>query len=98
MGMYAPPPVYMPPSTGTVPLTGYYPPAEAQPAVYAEPVVEAVPVEIIPEASPVVEIAAITTPAGTRATQARHGSHLVDTATHVRPEGTATLQANLIQS
>jgi serine/threonine protein kinase len=62
MGMYAPPPVYMPPSTGTVPLTGYYPPAEAQPAVYAEPVVEAVPVEIIPEASPVVEIAAITTP------------------------------------
>ncbi len=61
MGMYAPPPVYMPPGTGTVPLTGYYPPAEAQPS-YAEPVMEAVPVEIIPEASPFVETAAITTP------------------------------------
>ncbi|MCB1278370.1 protein kinase [Prosthecobacter sp.] len=62
MGMYVPPPVYMPPGTGTVPLTGYYPPAETQPAVYAEPVVEAVAVQIVPEASPVVEVAAITTP------------------------------------
>lgn len=61
MGMYAPPPVYMqsgmPPGTGTVPLTGYYPPPEAQP-VYAEPVA----VEVIPEAQPVVELAALTTP------------------------------------
>ncbi len=68
MGMYAPPPVYMPPpqqmymppSTGTVPLTGYYPPAEAPPAAPAEPVLEAVPVEVIPEARPVSEVAAIT--------------------------------------
>lgn len=59
MGMYAPPPMYMPPvqpaymppGTGTVPLTGYYPPAQ-----------EAVAVEVIPEAQPVVETAAITTP------------------------------------
>lgn len=60
MGMYAPPPMYMPPGTGTVPLTGYYPPAD-QP-MYAEPVVEAVPlaVEIIPEATPLVETAALT--------------------------------------
>lgn len=59
MGMYAPPPVYMaPPGTGTVPLTGYYaPPPEPQP-IYAEPV----PVEIVDEAQPVVELAAITTP------------------------------------
>lgn len=58
-GMYAPPPqMYMPPSTGTVPLTGYYAPPEAQP-VYAEPVVEVV--EVIPEATPFVETAAITT-------------------------------------
>lgn len=67
MGMYAPPPVYMPPGmppgTGTVPLTGYYAPPEvqAQP-YYAEPVAEAIPVEIVPEAQPVVELAAITTP------------------------------------
>ena len=61
MGMYAPPPVYMPPGTGTVPLTGYYAP-ETQQAMYAEPVAEAVPVEVIPDAYPVVEIAAITTP------------------------------------
>jgi hypothetical protein len=70
MGMYAPPPAYMPqgqpaympPGTGTVPLGGYYaPPAEPPAAeVYAEPVVEVVPVEIIPEARPVVETAAIT--------------------------------------
>ncbi len=63
MGMYAPPPVYMPPGTGTVPLTGYYPPPEAQAQpYYAEPVEEAVPVEIVAEAQPVVELAAITTP------------------------------------
>ncbi len=55
MGMYAPPPMYMPPGTGTVPLTGYYPPAEAPLAAYAEPVHE-----VIPEAQPVSEIAAIT--------------------------------------
>jgi protein kinase-like protein/F5/8 type C domain-containing protein len=64
MGMYAPSPVYMqgmPPGTGGVPLTGYYPSHEAQP-VYAEPVAEAVPVEIYPDAQPVVELAAITTP------------------------------------
>ena len=57
MGMYAQPPGYMTPTTGTVPLTGYYAPPEAQPA-YAEPV----PVEIMDEAQPVVELAAITTP------------------------------------
>ncbi len=61
MGMYAPQPVYMqpgmPPGTGTVPLTGYYPPPEAQP-VYAEPVA----VEIVDDAQPVIELAAITTP------------------------------------
>lgn len=59
MGMYAPAPVYMPPGqpaymppgTGTVPLTGYYPPAQ-----------EAVAVEVIPDAQPFVETAAITTP------------------------------------
>lgn len=73
MGMYAPPPVYMPPAqpgyappgTGTVPLTGYFPPAH-HPGTGAVPVAEveavAVPVEIIPEAQPVIEIAAITTP------------------------------------
>ena len=80
MGMYAPPPVYMPPTqpvyappgTGTVPLTGYYPPAQ-----------EAVPVEIIPEAQPFVETAAITAPlapaprrpsTGRTATQQRYPS------------------------
>lgn len=68
MGMYAqppvymapPPPAYLPPGTGTVPLTGYYAPAEAAPEVYAEPA--AVPVEIVPEAQPLIETAAITTP------------------------------------
>lgn len=62
MGMYAPPPVYMPPvqqaymppGTSTVPLTGYYPPAQ-------QPSTGVVPVEIIPEAQPVVETAAVTT-------------------------------------
>ncbi|MBN8417978.1 MAG: protein kinase [Verrucomicrobia bacterium] len=66
MGMYAPPPVYMqpgmPPGTGTVPLTGYYPPPDQTQPFYAEPVAEAVPVEIIADAQPVVELAAITTP------------------------------------
>lgn len=67
MGMYAPPPVYMqpgmPPGTGTVPLTGYYPPMEAQAQpLYAEPLMEAVPVEVMEDAQPVVELAAITTP------------------------------------
>jgi serine/threonine protein kinase len=80
MGMYAPPPVYMPPvqqaylppGTGTVPITGYYPPEQ-----------EAVPVEIIPEAQPFVETAAITAPlapaprrpsTGRTATQQRQAS------------------------
>lgn len=59
MGMYAPPPVYMPPGVGTAPLTGYYPHTETQ-QVYAQPEAEPVPVEIIPEARPVIETAAIT--------------------------------------
>lgn len=61
MGMYAPPPVYMP-GTGTGPLTGYYPPVQETMPIYAQPDVEAVPVEIFPDAQPVVEVAAITTP------------------------------------
>lgn len=95
MGMYAPPPVYMPPvqpvfappGTGTVPLTGYYPPTQ-QPGTGAVPVADAVPVEIIPEAQPFVETAAITSslapaprkPATGRAATQRKPSSVVQQA------------------
>jgi hypothetical protein len=88
MGMFAPPPVYIPPAqptyvppgTGTVPLTGYYPPAQ-QTDTGAVPVAEVMPVEIILDAQPVIETAAITSslaPAPRRPGTGR-------TATHMRP-------------
>ncbi|MGV3664211.1 MAG: protein kinase domain-containing protein [Prosthecobacter sp.] len=90
--MYMPPPMQMPPGTGTVPLTGYYaPPPEA----YAEPVVEVVPmaVEIIPEATPFTETAALTShltpqkPPGSRTS-----------GVHRQPQPPGTRSAPLVRS
>jgi len=87
MGMYAPPPVYMPPGIGTAPLMGYYPQTETQ-QVYAQPEAEAVPIEIILEARPVVETAAITSqlaPAPRRPGTGRATSHQRQPSTLLTP-------------
>ena len=101
MGMYAPPPVYMPPGmppgTSTVPLTGYYPPPEAQAQpLYAEMVAEAMPVEVVEDAQPVVEVAALTTPLAPspRRPSVGHLTAQQRQPSAVRPSSPSFLQTN----